>query len=180
MKHTTSQRVAFCGVLTALMLVLMLFGPLVPASSLSCPALAGILLIPVLWEFGAKPGGLVYLAVSLLSLFLCPDKEAAVFFVFLFGWYPLLRPRLQHLRSRPLRVLLKLVLFNVSVILAYVLLLFVLLPEAQEDFLQDGWPLLAATLLLGNATFLLYDFALARLTDFYVYRMRAKLFPRHH
>lgn len=179
-KPSSSRCMAFCGVLTALMLVIMLLGTLIPASSYTCPGLAGILLIPVLWEFGTKPGCLVYLAVSLLSLFLCPDKEAAVFFVFLLGWYPLLRPRLQHLKRKPLRVLVRLVLFNLSTVLSYVLLLFVLMPEAQEEFFRDGWPLLAATLLLGNVTFLLYDYALARVTDFYVYRMRPKLFPRHH
>lgn len=180
MKHTSSQRVAFCGVLSALMLVLMLVGPLIPATSYICPGLAGALLVPLLWEFGRKAGLTAYLAVSLLSLFLCPDKEAAVFFVLLLGWYPLLRPRLAHLQKKPLRVLVKVVLFNLSTVLSYLLLLFVLMPEAQEDFLRDGWPLLALTLLMGNISFLLYDFALARWTDYYVCQLRPKLFPHHH
>ena len=112
MRNRTSFRVAFCGVLAALMVVIMLLGTMIPATEYLCPALAGVLSIPVVWEFGGKTSGLLYAAVALLSLILAPNKEAALFFVLLFGWYPLARPKLQHLKAKALRVVLKLVLFN--------------------------------------------------------------------
>ena len=126
MRNRTSFRVAFCGVLAALMVVLMLLGTMIPATEYLCPALAGVLIIPVVWEFGGKSGGLLYAAVALLSLILAPNKEAALFFVLLFGWYPLARPRLQHLKAKALRVVLKLVLFNAALAAIFALLLFVL------------------------------------------------------
>ena len=97
MRNRLSFRVAFCGVLAALMIAVMLLGTMIPTTTYICPALAGVLLLPVVWEFGFRTGALLYLAVALLSLILSPNKEAALFFVLLFGWYPLLRPKLQHL-----------------------------------------------------------------------------------
>lgn len=92
MRNRLSFRVAFCGVLAALMIAVMLLGTMIPTTTYICPALAGVLLLPVVWEFGFRTGALLYLAVALLSLILSPNKEAALFFVLLFGWYPLLVP----------------------------------------------------------------------------------------
>lgn len=180
MRNRQSFSVAFCGVLTGLMVAVMLLGTLIPSATYLCPALAGILLIPVVWELGGKAGGLVFAAVSLLSLFLAPDKEAAVFFVLLFGWYPLLRPKLQHLRKLPLRWLVKLVLFNLALAAIAAVTFFVLgLPLFDEQAQVAESLLLAGMLVLGNVAFVIYDILLGRVGDLYVMRLRPKLFPRH-
>ena len=77
MRNRLSFRVAFCGVLAALMIAVMLLGTMIPTTTYICPALAGVLLLPVVWEFGFRTGALLYLAVALLSLILSPNKEAA-------------------------------------------------------------------------------------------------------
>lgn len=180
MRNRPSFRVAFCGVLAALMIVIMLLGTMIPATEYLCPAVAGVLIIPVVWEFGGKTGALLYLAVALLSLILSPNKEAALFFALLFGWYPLARPKLQHLRRKPLRVVLKLVLFNAALAVIIALLLFVLVsPDWQADAANWTGLVVAGMLVLGNVAFLIYDVLLARISNLYVYRLRPKLFPRH-
>ncbi len=179
MRHRNTFRIAFCGMLAALMLVVMLLGTMVPLATYVCPALAGALFIPILWEFNKKTAFVLYLAVSLLSLILAPDKEAALLFVFLLGWYPILRPSLQHITRMPLRIAAKLVLFNAAICVVYALLLFVLTSDLQADAHAQTFPLLLGMLLLGNVTFLVYDILLSRLTNLYVIRLRPKLFPRH-
>ena len=180
MRNRLSFRVSFCGILAALMVALMLLGTMIPTTTYICPALAGMLVIPVVWEFGFRTGGLLYLAVALLSLFLAPDKEAGLFFAFLFGWYPLLRPKLQHIRRKLPRLVLKLLLFNLSLVVIFALLLFVFVaPDLQADAKTWTGLLLAGMLLLGNVTFLLYDLLLARVSDLYVCRLRPKLFSHH-
>ena len=67
LKNRMSFRVAFCGILAALMTVIMLVGPLIPTMTYVAPAAAGVFLIPVVWEFGGKAGGLLYAAVALLA-----------------------------------------------------------------------------------------------------------------
>ena len=180
MRNRLSFRLSLCGILAALMIAIMLLGTMIPATTYICPALAGVLLIPVVWEFGFRTGGLLYLAVALLSLFLTPDKEAGLFFVLLFGWYPLLRPKLQHIRRKLPRVILKLALFNLSLVAIFALLLFVfVMPDLQADAQTWTGLLLVGMLLLVNVTFLIYDTLLARVSDLYVCRLRPKLFPRH-
>lgn len=177
MRDPRAFRVALCGVMGGLMAALMLLGTLIPMSTYLSPMLAGALAVPVVWELGERAGGLLYAAVSLLSLFLCPDKEAALLYVLLLGWYPILRPRLQHIAKKPLRVAVKLVIFNLAVCAVCLLLLYVLVsPDFQAETAE--WTLLFAggMLLLGNVVFLLYDLLLARLTDHYVTRLRPRLF----
>ena len=47
MRNRLSFRVAFCGVLAALMIAVMLLGTMIPTTTYICPALAGVLLLPV-------------------------------------------------------------------------------------------------------------------------------------
>lgn len=179
MQNKVSTRVAFCGLSAALMLVVMLLGTAVPLSTFLCPGIAGALSIPVLWEFGARSGMLLYAAVSILSLILAPDKEAAFLFVFLLGWYPILRPKLQHIPRKPLRALVKWVIFAAAICAVYALLLFVFtMPELTAEAADWTLPILVAMLLLGSATFLCYDILLGRLQLLYVARLRPKLFSR--
>lgn len=180
MDRRISRRVALCGVLGALMVGLMLLGTLFPLSTYACPGLAGALLIPVLFELGGRSGVLLYCAVSVLSMILAPSKESALFFVLLLGWYPIARTRLQHIQLRPLRIVLKLIVFNAATCAVYALLLFVLVsPELTAE--AAGWTaaFLIGFLALGNATFLVYDLCLGRIGDWYVCRLRPKLFPAH-
>ncbi len=180
MKNRLSFRVALCGVLAALMVAIMLLGTIIPSTTYLCPALSGMLLIPVVWEMGTKTGGLLFGAVSLLSLLLAPDKEAALCFLLLFGWYPLMRPKIQHLKKKPLQWVIKILLFNFALVLIFALTFFVLgLPIVENPGQAWTKPLLAGTLALGNLCFVLYDVLLSRVSDLYVLRLRPKLFPHH-
>lgn len=170
-------RAAFCGVMAGLMAAMMLLGTLVPLSTYICPMLAGTLMIPVIWELGAGSAWLVYAAVSALSLILASDKEAALLYVLLLGWYPILRPKLMHIGKRPLRVAAKLLVFNAAACAVYALLLFVFVsPDFREEAANWTALLPAGMLILGNVTFLVYDLLLARLTDRYVTGLRPRLF----
>ena len=111
LKNRMSFRVAFCGILAALMTVIMLVGPLIPTMTYVAPAAAGVFLIPVVWEFGGKAVVLLYAAVALLAFFLAPDKEAALCFVLLFGWFTLATYLINEVRS----ILENLVEMNVNV-----------------------------------------------------------------
>ena len=169
---------AFCGVLSALAVALLLAGGIIPLATYCCPILAMLALLPVLEEFGPRLALISYAAVSVLGLLLAPDKEVACFFLFL-GYYPILRPQLDRLRSRLVRTLLKLVLFNVSILALYLLLLFVFqLSAILEDFAGLSLLMGGAMLLIGNCTFLVLDGLLSRLTLVYRYRLRKKWFKR--
>ena len=153
----------------------MLRGGLIPLATFCCPALAGLMLIPVFVECGEKLSWCAYAAIAALSLILCPDKEAALLLVFI-GYYPILRWRLDQLRSRILRVVAKLGVFNLAVIAMYALSILVLhMDQILNEYREMGLVLTAVCLLVGNVTLLLYDRLIAVMTALYVNRLRGRL-----
>ncbi|MGN1130191.1 MAG: hypothetical protein ACI4Q8_02475, partial [Ruminococcus sp.] len=87
MKNTF--KVALCGVISAFALVLMLLTGIIWGGTFAFPCFAGMLLTVVVIEFSPKWAYCVYGAVSLLSLILAGDKEAVVYFILFFGFYPI-------------------------------------------------------------------------------------------
>ena len=73
-----SSKTAFGGILTALSVVLMFLTGVIPFLTFALPALAGALLILIVTEIGSKWALCVYAAVSILSLLVVADKEAAM------------------------------------------------------------------------------------------------------
>ena len=167
MRYTT-QKIALCGIFGALALAMMLAGNLLPIAVYLCPAAAGLLILPIARETEPGTGWLFFAGLSLASLLLLPDKEPALLFSMLLGYYPLVRVYLQRLRFFPLRWACKLLLFNGTMFAAYRLLLRLFAsPALQADMAQlTGW-LLPVFLGLANLTFIFYDLLVARLEELY-------------
>ena len=166
---------ALTGMLCALAVVIMMLGGVIPLATFCCPALAGLMLVPVFVECGEKLSWCAYAAIAVLSLILCPDKEAALLFAFI-GYYPILRWRLDQLRSRLIRVVAKLGVFNLAVLAMYALSILVLqMDQILREYQEMGLALTIACLLIGNITLLLYDRLIAIMTALYVNRLRGRL-----
>lgn len=174
MRSSNTRRIALCGVLAALAVALMFLGGTVAFASIACPVLASLVLIPVYAECGNRWGLLWFLAVTALAALLAPDKECAILFAF-FGYYPMLRHRFGRLRSGVLRRACKLLYVNAAIFAAYGLMLFVFKMEAQtREFAEMEQWMLAALLLLGNITFVVYDKLVDRLEILYHAKLRSK------
>lgn len=170
-----SRKMALTGMLCALAVVFMMLGGVIPLATFCCPALAGLMLIPVFVECGEKLSWCAYAAIAALSLILCPDKEAALLFAFI-GYYPILRWRLDQLRSRLLRVIARLGVFNLAVVAMYALSILVLqMDQILNEYREMGLVLTVACLLIGNVTLLLYDRLIVVMTALYVNRLRGRL-----
>lgn len=142
------------GVTAALGIVIMCMGGLVPLATYILPMLCCILLQLIMRSLGRKGGWVWYAVVSLLSMLLCPDKEAAAVFLFL-GYYPLIKPTIDR---KVFRVPLKLLLFNGATLILYAFLIHLLGMQAiAAEFQEMGLWLTVATLALGNLCFFLLD-----------------------
>ncbi len=173
-----AYRVAFCALMAALGAALMTTGGLIPVATYCSPLLAGILLLPVLCEFGRREAWMVWAVTAALALILSVDKEAGAFYLFL-GWYPILKPNFDRIRPKPLSFAAKTLLFAAEVTLMYVLLLYVFaLESVLEDHQSAGFALSAAMDGVLVITMLLYDFVLGRLWLWYVRRLRPRLVRR--
>ncbi|MBQ7082905.1 MAG: hypothetical protein IJM93_05120, partial [Oscillospiraceae bacterium] len=70
-----SSRVALGGVIASLCVLLMMMTGFFPFLTYAAPLLSGFLLIAVVCDCGYRWAVLVYLVVSLLSVFIVPDKQ---------------------------------------------------------------------------------------------------------
>ena len=165
---SVSWSVALCGVTVAVSVVLMLLGAIIPVAMFIAPAAGGILIGAVAEECGRRSAWTAFGAASVLGLLFVPDKETALVFVLLLGYYPLVKPRLDRLRLAPVRLGAKLLLCNGAVAAQYALVL-LLFPadEAAPTAQAAALALAAVTLVLGNVAFLLLDRALASLLRVY-------------
>lgn len=170
-----SGKVALCGVLCALAVICMLL-TVIPAATFSMPALAGLVLLPLALEIDLKWGLAGYVATAVLSFLIAPDMEAKVLFIGFFGYYPVLKTWLDKQRPIVLQWVVKLLLFNVTMVGAYCLLLYVLgLPADTFELFDINIPFLL--LGIGNVIFVIFDLALTSVTALY-WRRGHKLFAR--
>ena len=171
-----SRKVALCGVLCGLAVVVLLLGGLFSLAVYCAPLLAMAVLLPVLEEYGPGTAGAAYGAVAILALLLVPDRETALVYVF-FGWYPLLRPRIAALPSLPVRLVCRLGVCGLSMFLLYGVAIRLLGLTAVTEELGGGW-LTAALAVMGCAVFLLLDLALGRLTVLWRRKLRRRFFRK--
>lgn len=178
MKRFSSHTTAFCGVSAALSVVLLLLGGLVPGATYCAPMLGMLPLIPCLCEYGRGAAACVYGVTAMLAVLLAPDKEMAGVYVF-FGYYPILKPLLDRISRRLLRLAAKLGVCLAAMGALYFLLLRVLgLAELTEELAQYTAPLRAALAAMGVTVFLLLDRALDRLTFLWRAVLRRRFFRR--
>ena len=168
-----SKQIALCGLLCALAVTLLLLGSILGIGTFAGPVLAMAVLLPILEEYGAKTAAAAWGAAAILALLLVPDRETALVFAF-FGWYPLLRPRLDCIHSRPVRLLVKLAVCNAVIAVLYGLVL--RLMGLTADLLDASRWMNLLLLLIANITFLVMDRALERLTVLWHRKLRKQFF----
>ena len=169
----SSRQMALCGLLTALAVTLLLLGGIIPLATFCAPMLAMVVLLPVLEEFGSRAAATAWGAAAILALLLVPDRETALVFVF-FGWYPILRPRLNRLPGRLPRLLAKLAVYGAATMLLYGLVL--RLMGLTADLLAGTRLMNGLLLVLGSITFLALDRVLERLTVLWYRKLRKRFF----
>ena len=174
--NKNTRRVALSGMMVALSTAILLMGGVIPAATFCGPALAGLLLIPVLVEGGRRYALGAWLAVSALGLMLCADKEAALLFACL-GYYPAVKWLLDAKLKPGPRLAAKLAIWNLSAGAMAALVFFVFrMDQVVAEYREMGRAMLIAFILLANVTLLLYDRLLAVMAAIYIKRLRPRLF----
>lgn len=177
--HKKSLQVALGGVSTAICIVLMFLTGMIPFSYYALPAMAGLVLIAVKEENGLNTALIVFGAVSLLSLFVVPVKEAALLFISFFGYYPIVQDSLSHLRPKVLSIFIKFVIFNAAVVAAYWIMIHLFgVSEVLDGFGNFGRYSVLVLLGLGNVFFVVYDFAIRNITHAYRHWFRPKILKK--
>lgn len=175
--NNKSFKLAFAAIEAALAIAVLMCTGIITIGTYALSALAGIVLIPVAIEVGFKYSFSSYLIASIISLIIAPDKEAVFCFIMLLGYYPTLKIKIELLRKRWLRAVIKLGMFNASMVAVFYLSI-AFLGMDRAEFELFGVYIPYVFLIIGNFVFILYDFALTDLIRRYVmdWRHRIKLF----
>ncbi len=153
MKKTRNTTV--CGMLSALSVVIMLTTAVLPALMYVMPMVAGFIVYLIDRIIGLKWSIGVFLVTSLVSLIIITDKEVGLNYFFIFGFYPLIKERLERFK-KPVSRFLKLISFNLLLVLLGLTVTFVFgIPFLDEDFGKLTIPIFA---LLFNVVFVMFDF----------------------
>lgn len=151
---TPASAVALGGMFAALAVVIMSLGTVIPVATYLCPVICMLILRLVIRIMGTRKGWAWYGAVSILSLLLAPDKEAAAVFLAI-GFYPILKPGLDQ---KKLSWLWKGLLFNSLILILYwVLLKLIGMDRLVSEFSDMGIVMTVMLLVMGNITFFMLD-----------------------
>ena len=161
-----SVKIAFCGVISAL-IVSVMAASLIPNITFAVPAIAGLLVIPVFAEAGALYAVFCFIVSAPLSFFIC-DKTSWVLYIALFGYYPILKPYVERIKNSVLKWILKLLLFNAAALICYAVEILIFTLHFKP------W-LLAVVFAAGNIAFVLYDVAVSRVAALYYSRLHDRV-----
>lgn len=178
-KPHISYIVSLCGIMCGLALVMMFFLSMIPSFEYISPAVSGLLIWVIRERLGVRYGIISYVAVGILCLIFTPNYEASLMYIFLLGYYPIVRQFLMKLPNAFLRWAVKLLLYAAAAIACYWLLINLFgMTHLLEDMGELGqygpWILLA----LGGGAFVLYDIFLGLFEPFYERVLKPKIKKR--
>jgi hypothetical protein len=158
---------------------IVLFIAIIPSMTYIMPAISGVIIwtvVPIVKEReirvsgdkkacetrAVKWGVLTYAAAAVLSMLIVPEKEAMTYFILIFGYYPILRGYFHKITFIPAMILTKLLFFNAAAVLSFTIVvnMFVAIEQVMDGLEDFGKYAIYILLLMGNAAFFFYDFAL--------------------
>ena len=180
MKQLSQASKTALGGMTVALSVVLLIPTAVDLFVYALPAIAGFLTLFCVIELGKSWAFGVYFATALLSLLFVPNKEAAVMYTAFFGYYAIVKALLESRLPRVAEYVLKFLIFNASVLLAYTVLIHLFGMPLDDILGVDSsvwWSKYAipVMLVMGNVVFIVFDFALTRMAMVYLKVFQPKL-----
>lgn len=171
--------VSLCGIMSGLAVAMMFCLGMIPGFEYVSPMVAGVLVWIVRERLGVRYGMACFAAVGLLTMLFTANYEASMMFIFLLGYYPIVRQYIMKQKAAVLRWGVKLALYAAAAVSCYFVLINLFgmdkLLEDMGEFGQYGqWVLLG----LGAAAFVMYDLFLGLFFPFYEKVLKPKISKR--
>lgn len=168
-----TKKIAFCGIITALCVVLMFLTTVIPVGTYALSAVAGAILVLVVIECGAGFAFSVFAAVSILSILLVPDKVCVLSFIAFMGHYPIIKRYIERINKRWIEYVVKLFVVNLA-IAASVAVAICFMNVPVDLLYRWGYIAIFVALAAADTVFLVYDVALTNIISAYIHKYRKK------
>ncbi len=161
--NDTTKRLARLAILTAIGVVLLLLGSVLPAGRLALIAVASLPVCVTLMMYGVKWSLGVFVLTAALGALLFPGAGAIMYVAF-FGYYPIAKSLFERIHKTWLGWVCKLALYGLAFVVYW------LLARALFTFTggELAWYVLCP---LGAVVFVLYDIAYSSLIRFYLVKI---------
>ncbi len=177
--QSISYRIALGGIVSSLCMLCMFLTGVFPMFYLLLPMASSALIAIMAIETSPYWGLITYISVGLLSMFITPNKDAAIVFLLFFGHYPLLRPLIHKIPWKPIAFLLCMGVFNAAVLSFFWITVYLFGADELLESLGDygkygGWVILG----IANVMFISYDTIMASFPVLYRTKLKSRIFPK--
>lgn len=167
-----SKVIAYSGVATALSVVMLFLGSIFWVLGYTMPLVASLVMIILLDSISQKSALLTFISTSIISFILLNDKECVLLYILFFGYYPLIRDKINDIKPKFLSYLLKFITFNAAMVLTQVLCIYVF--GIPFDDMLGKWGIVVFVLCL-NLVFAVFDKLYTLLLKLYRIKLKKKV-----
>ena len=153
-----SNKLAIGGISVALSLVILYLTNIIPINTLAILTIASSVIPISLIKTDIKTSIMVYIVTSVCSFMFLPITYS-IMYIFLFGVYGIIKSFIERLHNTPIEIILKLVYFNIILIIGYFVL---------PSLLGNIKISLFIAFISSNIVFLIYDYALTIVITYFI------------
>ena len=163
---------------TAINVVLLNLAPFLPFASYSLCFICGVFIYLIAIEIGNKDAFIVYFVVSVISFFSIIYNDAALLYVLVFGYYPIIKNFFDGIKIKVLRFFL-ILFFNFALswlIVNIAMYIFLVIGIIKIKQLNNFYVMYVT--FFANFVIITYNFCLSMFKRYYfnVFKMRYKLY----
>lgn len=161
-----SKEISLGAMVTVISLILIYATTIFPTSRIFLIALASYLGGVLVIEIGKRAAILSFVSTSILGMIVIPNKLVLLPFISFLGYYALIKLYIENLNNIILEWVLKLLVFNVAVLVNYMMLTNIIAKGLEFPFS------IALVFLSLNLVFLIYDYVFTMFIDHYKTKVR--------
>ncbi len=147
-----THKTAGGGMCAALCMVMLFAASFIPNIKIAFMFASSLVMGICILRYKTAVAAVVYAAVSLLSLFIIPNKLISLIFVSVFGIYPIIKLYIEKLSNITVEYVIKFIVWNIQLVVLYV----IFCALGQDSFRDFGMLLVW---IAGLFILCLYDFA---------------------
>ena len=180
-----TKQLTISALLSAMGIALLFIGMIIETLDLTMAALTSFFCIFAVIEIGGAFPWLIYSVTGVLAVILMPQSLSGWFYLLFFGYYPIIKERIEKLK-KPVCWTLKVIILNLALALSVLAAYLLFFGQTDSKSLLDAFTLVfgesdageftaIAVYVLANVTFIVYDIALTKLITVYFLKIKPKL-----
>jgi len=168
-----TRKMTLSALFAAMCIISLFVASVWPTGRFGLVAFASLFVAAAVIEAGISSGISVFIISSIIGMLILPNRAAPILFIIFFGYYPIAKSLIEHIKGELLQWVIKLALFNTATIATWFFMRELLLDS------MGNRPLFGAELpyfplalpIVGSVVFLIYDYGFTKLIWFYINRI---------